>query len=328
MARRRILLTASGGGHTGFAVAVARHLQGDYDLVFTVARGDEYSKKKIAHYITSYEILEITPGRGPTGSLARAAPRLARALVESLRGLGRVDAAVCTGHNNGVPPCLAAWMRGARLVSLEDVYRVTVRSRSISLLSRFSRAVALHWGLQKSLYPRKGVVVGPVYEPPRYEPGDGGYILVTAGTYGYEELFDAVLALYRDGRLPAPPIIQTGKVPPDKYQRAGIQAFQFDPDIERLIANARIVITHQGMTAVTAALGYKKPTIIAYNPRWRLAAPKADVERVAREMGVSFLVRVDVESLENALRSVRVPAWSGPEGARRLAELVRGLLTR
>jgi len=328
MARRRVLLTASGGGHTGFAVAVARYLEGEYDLVFTVARGDEYSMRKIEHSLADYEVLEVTPGRGPSGSLLRAAPRLAKALVESLRGLGRVDAAVCTGHNNGVPPCLAAWLRGARLVSLEDVYRVTVRSRSISLLSRFSRAVALHWEAQRGLYPGKGVVVGPVYEPPRYEPGDEGYILVTAGTYGYEELFDAVLDLYREGRLPAPPIIQTGRVPPDKYREAGVRAFQFDPDLDRLIANARIVVAHQGMTAVTAALGYRKPTIIVYNPKWRLAAPRGDVERVAREMGVSFLGEADKDGLEEALRNVGTPRWRGPEGARRLADLVRDLLTR
>jgi len=328
MARRRILLTASGGGHTGFAVAVARYLEGDYDLVFTVARGDEYSRRKIEHYLADYEILEVTPGRGPFGSLVRAAPRLAKALVESLRGLGRIDAAVCTGHNNGVPPCLAAWMKGARLVSLEDVYRVTVRSRSIGLLSRFSQAVALHWEIQRGLYPRKGVVVGPVYEPPRYEPGDGGYILVTAGTYGYEKLFDAVLALYREGRLPAPPIIQTGRVPPGKYLEAGVEAFQFDPDLERLIADARIVIAHPGMTAVTAALGYRKPTIIVYNPEWRLIAPRGDVEKVAREMGAAFLGEADVDGLERALQTVGTPRWRGPEGARRLAELVRDLLTR
>jgi len=327
--RPRILITAAGGGHTGFAVAVAQHIPDDFELVFAMARGDSYSAEKIKKTLDrDYTVIRVPAGRGPSGSLLKAAPRLFYSLAVSLRRIGRVDAAVCTGHNTGVPPCMAARLRGARLVSLEDVYRVSVRSRSISFLARFSEHVALHWDVQKGLYPGKGVVVGPVYEPPRYEPGDDGYILVTAGSYGFEELFDVLAGLAMEGGLGRELVFQTGRVPPEKYSKMGFRAFSFDPDIDRFIARASIVITHQGMTAITSALGYGKPTLIVYNPRWRLAAPPGDVARIASLIGAGFVDGPRKEDIVEALGRLGRPKTGFPRGAEGVARLAASLATR
>ncbi len=322
-------MTASGGGHTGFAIAVARELPSDVEIVFTVARGDAFSRRKIDSLGRNSVIIEHARGRGPLESLLPAMPRLFKSFLEASVRLPKVDAALCTGHNNSVPPCIVARLKGARLVSLEDVYRVESRSRAISLLSKISEAVALHWEFQRRLYPRKGIVVGPVFEPPKYKPSRGDYILVTTGTYGYEELFNVMYRLWAEGRLKSRLILQTGMVPPEKYRGSGVEAFSFDPDIDRFIAGARVVVTHQGMTAINAALGYGKPTIIVYNPRWKLAAPASEVRVVAEHLGLGFLERPDPDALARLIEESRPPNFRGDtKGASRLARMLVDLATR
>ena len=330
MGRVRILLTASGGGHTGFAVAVASYIPEDVGIVFTVGSGDTFSWAKIAALgRENVSVVELPYGRKPWGSLVGAVPRLSSAFLLSLARLPKVSSALCTGHNNCVPPCIASRLRGTPLVSLEDVYRLYSRSRSISLLSRFSRYVALHWQEQENLYPRKGLVVGPVYEPPRYESRDDGFILVTAGSFGYEELFDVFADLVVDGLISERVILQTGHVPPEKYKEKGLEAFSFDPDIDKYISRARIVVTHQGMTAINSALGYGKPTVIVYNPAWRLAATAQEVERVARIVGIEFVPGPYRDRLLDALRRASPPDRDRFEvGAMRLARLLLDLATR
>ena len=309
----RILITASGGGHTGYARAVALHLAGRHQLVFAIRRGDGWSRSRLAGLGRVYE---TWPGRSPGDPVWRSIG-LARSLYDSLR-LPRVDAALCTGHNHSIPPCIAAWLRGAKLILLEDVYRISGGSRSVRLLSPISTLVALHWREQLGLYSR-GVVVGPVYEPPTHRPWDGGYVLVTTGSHGFKRLFDTILGLAGRWRL----VLQTGRVDPEPYRRAGVEAFRFDPDIERWIAGASVVVTHIGVTAVNAALGYGKPVVIVYNPEWRLAAPPQDARVVASRIGARFLERLTLdglaEAVEGALAS-RPPRI--PSGAAKLARLV------
>jgi len=242
--------------------------------------------------------------------------------MESSLNMPRVDVAICTGHNHSIPPCIVSWLKGAKLVLIEDVYRISGGSRSIRILSPISTMVALHWPQQSHLYKR-GIVVGPIYEEPKYKPWDGGYILVTTGSYGYERLFDIISELRHKWRI----ILQTGRINPNKYKTMGLEAFRFDPDIDKWIAGASIVITHIGVTAINAALGYGKPVIMVYNPKWIQAAPPQDAEIVAKMLNIVFLWRINRDILSKAIEEAffkkppRIPSSS-----KRLASLILKLL--
>ena len=313
----RIVITASGGGHTAFALALARRLIGRSELYFVVRKGDELSKKRLSRY---GEVVETSSGRGPFDSLLKAVPRLGLAFLESLVKGIRGDLVVCMGHNHSVPPTIASWLRGAKALALEDIVRFGSRGRAVSMVSRIADAVALHWEEQTKLYPDKGVVVGPVYEDRELDPWDGGYILVTAGTYGFKELFDAVAeAADRLGRV----VGQTGRVDPELYKDRVWRAFSITHEFHRWLAGASVVIAHAGVTPATAALSYGKPVITMLNPRLRLTAREWEAKLFASKIGAIYLEDLTPDSIIRAVeraRKTRPP--SIPNGADRLAELI------
>ncbi len=151
----------------------------------------------------------------------------------------------------------------------------------MSLLSRFSEKVFVHWEEQRSLY-RNSYVTGPIVEKPRYSPRDSGYVLVTAGTMGFPRLFKEVSKTKGFDF-----VVQTGQVEPSTVTASKV--FSFDPDMERIIANASIVVTHQGKTAMESVVMYRKPTVIVYNADWTKAATKEDTRLYAKILGATFL---------------------------------------
>ncbi|MEB3860538.1 MAG: polysaccharide biosynthesis protein [Desulfurococcales archaeon] len=318
----RVLITASGGGHTGYALSLGLRLKGSVDLVFVTRRGDWLSKARIRRVIgDGVSIIETFGARGPFDQAYTLAPGLSRGFLDSLQ-LARlgVDVAVCMGHNHSVPPCLVAWLSGSRLVSLEAVDRFFTKGRAVRALSRVSDFVALHWTEQKRLY-NNGLVVGPVYEDPMYEPWDGGYILVTGGTYGHKPLFDSILKA-GIGDV----VLQAGSRLYREYSSVkGWRVIRYTVDLHRLIAGARVVVTHQGVTAATAALAYGKPVVIVYNPEFRLAASPLDALALGRKLGAPVVLNPRPETVVRALDNARPPRRISGNGAELLAKAIMSL---
>ncbi len=195
----------------------------------------------------------------------------------------KYDITLATGSNHSLFPSFAQWTKGSTIFTLESQDRIVTKGKAVSILSHFSKGVFLHWEEQRSLY-RNGIVVGPVLQKRKYDPKNEGYVLVTAGTEGFRSLFDKVLEIGLNNV-----VIQTGKVDPQIYVRKGVKAFSFDPDIERLIAGANVVITHQGKTAMESAVLYGKPTVIVFNKDLTRAATYEDVRRYSTIIGAYFL---------------------------------------
>jgi UDP-N-acetylglucosamine:LPS N-acetylglucosamine transferase len=318
----RVLITASGGGHTAYALAIGARLRGRAEVVFVVRRGDSLSRARIRRVMGgSALVLETPGGRGPFDPVYKMIPGLSLGFLASNRfaRLG-FDLAICTGHNHSVPPCTRSWLAGSRVVSLEAVDRFVTRGRAVRLLSLVSDFVALHWPEQRRLYGR-GLVVGPIYEDPVYKPWNGGYVLVTGGTYGHKPLFDSLLkADVRDV------VLQAGDRLYDKYSDVrGWRVLRYTVDLHRLIAGARVVVTHQGVTAVTAALGYGKPVVIVYNPEFRLAATPLDALMLGRKLGAPVVLRPSPRSIVEALGAARAPRGGAPNGADALTKAVMSL---
>lgn len=321
----RVLITASGGGHTAYAIAVGLRLRGMADLIFVVRRGDELSKARIRRLLgAGVEIIETLEGRGPFDPFYKMIPGLS---ISFMRLLSRksldADVALCTGHNHSIPPCIVSWLQGSHVVSLEDVVRFTTRGRAVNALSGISSFVALQWPEQRALYDR-GLLVGPVYEDPLYEPWDGDYILVTGGTYGHKPLFDALLKAGITGV-----VLQAGERLYERYASVrGWRVLRYTVDLHRLIAGARIVVTHQGVTAVTAALGYGKPVVIVYNPEFRLAAGPRDALMLGRKLGAPVVLDPSPEKIVGALERAKTPRRVSVKGADMLAKAITSLGSR
>jgi len=187
----RGLIVAGYGGHAGYAFAIAHELvKRGVELDIILPRGYEYLARK---FIGLGKIHYITLPRRPLEQFYKGVHRWFNAFLESL-GLLRVkyDFVFASGSNFSVSPSLLLRLfKRTPVFTLEDVNRFTKPSKAVKALHVIGAKVMLHWEEQKSMYP-DGLVIGPVYEPAIYEPRDEGYILVTLGTLGSKEVFDAV----------------------------------------------------------------------------------------------------------------------------------------
>jgi len=314
---KRIIITASGGGHTGYAVALAQRLKGKAEMTFIVPEGDLWSKSKVEKY---GEIVYVRKARGPRDSLVKAIPGLIKAGLQSLKKVeDSYDVFVSTGSNHSVPPAIIAKVKGLKLLNIESSVRFTKASLSVRALKYISDLTVLQWPEQKKILPG-GTIVGPLFEKPLYPCEDKGYILVTGGTYGHKLLFDAINNLDLDNI-----VLQTGRVDSEPYRKKHPEwiVFDFDPEFQKWVAGASIVISHLGKTVIDAVLTYKKPTIIVPNPEWTLTAGWPDAELLAKKLNAVLVKKITPESILRAIEEVKnkqPPDF--PDGAENLAKII------
>ncbi len=312
----RIGITASGGGHTGYAVSLAQRLIDKAELIFFIPRGDRWTASKVKRYGKFKEILKP---RGPNEGLSKLLTGLPRALFESFDLVKNLDVLVSTGSNHSVAPSIAAWIKRIPVINIESSVRFTKPSSSAKHLAKIADLTVLQWEEQKKILP-SGRVFGPLYELPEYIADDKGYILVTAGTYGYKKLFDTILDLDLDNV-----VLQTGRVDPNIYRKAKPNwvVFDYDPDFLKWIAGASLVITHLGKTVIDSALTYGKPTIIIPNPEWRLTAGSDDAKILAEKLGICYQEDLSKKAIEDAIEQCRkkIPRKYG-DGAHELANYI------
>ncbi|ACP37162.1 UDP-N-acetylglucosamine--N-acetylmuramyl-(pentapeptide) pyrophosphoryl-undecaprenol N-acetylglucosamine transferase [Saccharolobus islandicus] len=295
----RILIIASGGGHTGFARAIAQYLPEKVD--FVIPTNDPYSRQMISQYAN--KIYEIPKGREPDESSLVLFKRLFSIIVKSAN-IKKYDLIIATGSNHSIFPSFFQFLKGGKVYGIESQDRLITKGKAIGIISNYAKGVFLHWQEQRKLYEKKGIVVGPIVEKPKYESKDEGYILVTTGSMGFKRLFDAIVKSVIGKRI----VIQTGKIDPTIYRNQNVTTFSFDPDLEKWIANASLVITHQGKTAMEAVVMYRKPVIMVYNNDWKSATTLSDAKKYAEILGATFLsdpitwsdYNVLLEAIENA----------------------------
>lgn len=321
---RKILLTAAPGGHSGYAAAIAHYLrEKGLQPVFIIARGDTWTKQKLQRY---GETIEITMPRGPGKPLAKTLHRWPQALLESLNHVKRgYKVLVSCGSNLSLAPAIVAKTKGMKLVNIEAIVRITIPGKTPRLLHPIADTTLVHWPEQQKLLPG-AVVVGPIYEPPRYKPRDEGYILVTAGTTGHKKLFDAI------DKLDLPNIVlQTGKIDPEPYKKRhpSWTIFRFDPDLDRWIARASLVITHfPGMTSATAALAYRKPVILVAAPHLKNSAPQRDGPLYAEKIGALYVANVSPRSIAEAVKkATSLTPHRHSNGAEKAAKITAKLIS-
>ncbi|UCG45245.1 MAG: hypothetical protein JSV58_00220, partial [Candidatus Bathyarchaeota archaeon] len=283
---------------------------------FLVPKGDALSERRLARF---GEVKFLRKPRGPKTSMHMFAANLLEALVGSVSSVSsRFDVVVSAGSNFCVPPAIIAWVRRIPVVNIESPVRFSRPSKTARLLQPFAAITALHWEEQKKLL--NGVVVGPILPEPVAVSEDEGYILVTGGTYGHKLLFDAI----SDSSLHNV-VLQTGPINPEPYAKKHPEwkVFATSERFHELLAGARVVITHFGLTALEAAALYRKPTVLVLNPEWTRTVGAEDAEHLARKLDAVFITDVTSENILTAVKAVE--NRNPPElrdGAKRLAALI------
>lgn len=318
---RCVLILAGGGGHTGYAYALAQSLYGKVSLSFLVPEGDTLSERRLSKF---GDVDFLLKSRGPKTSTHEFALRLTKAFAYSLGKVSRkFDATVSTGSNFCIPPAAMSWFKGIPIVNIESSVRFTKASRAAFLLQSFSRITALQWEEQKRLL--NGVVVGPMFPKPEVEPWNGGYILVTGGTYGHRLLFNTL----QESDL-TNIVLQTGRIDLSPYRRRHPEwkFITFTEKFHELLAGAEIVVTHFGST-VLEAVAYRKPVVLVLNPEWTRTVGLEDAQRLAGKVNAVMISKINLESLMQAIaiaknRSVAVL----PNGAQNLANEILQMLSK
>jgi len=310
--QKNILILAGRGGHTGYAYALAQALYKKVRLYFLVPEEELLSKKRLSNFGTVEFFVEP---RGPKTPASVFIVLLAKALINSIRlPIYEFDVVVSTGSNFCVPPALIAWIRRVPVVNLESSVRFVKASKTARVLQPFSALTALQWEEQKSFL--KGVVVGPVLPKPEFKPWNGGYILVTGGTYGHRLLFDALAESNLHNV-----VLQTGRVSPEPYKKKHSEwkVITFTDRFHELIAGAELVVTHFGMTLFESAT-YKKPVVLVPNPEWTRTAGLEDARYFAKKVNAVLVSEIETRILLDSINEARkrkIPDL--PDGAQNLA---------
>jgi len=317
---RNILVLAGGGGHTGYAYALAQNLCGKASLQFLVPKGDVLSQKRLNRFGS---VGFLPKPRGATTPTHKFALRLMKAfVVSSYKVSRRYNVVVSTGSNFCIPPAFFAWMYRIPVINIESSVRFTKPSTTANLLQPFSVITALQWEEQKRLL--KGMVVGPLVPRPEIKPWNGGYILVTGGTYGHKLLFDTLAESDLENI-----VLQTGLVNPHPYikRHPEWKVITYSTRFFELVAGAELVVTHFGST-ILEALVYRKPTVIVPNPKWTRTAGIKDAEYFAKKVNAILVSEINLETLLEAMNEAKkrnVPIL--PDGAGNLARKVIELMS-
>ena len=311
----RLLILAGGGGHTGFAYALAQALHKEISLCFLAPKGDYLSARRLQKF---GEVKFLTKPRDPDTPTQIFTFRFAKALTESIGLTFRdVDFVVSTGSNFCIPPAIVAWIRGVPLVNIEGAIRFIKPSKTAQILRPFSTITALQWEEQRRML--RGEVVGPIFFRPEFEPWEGGYILVTGGTHGHKPLFDELVK--SDLRNI---VLQTGRIDPALYieKHPDWKVITITEHFQQLLAGAELVVTHNGST-ILEAIAYGKPTVLVPNPEWRRTAGVKDAEYFAKKVNAVLVSEINLENLLKAIDEARKRrVLTLPNGAENLANMI------
>jgi len=317
--RKNVLIVAGGGGHTGYAYALAQRLKCKASLRFLVPSDDALSYQRLSQF---GEVNFLLKARGAKTPNHEFIPRLVKAFLESLnRVSGGYDVIVSTGSNFCLPPSLLGRLRKVSLVNIESSVRFTKASQTARILQPLAAVTALQWKEQEKLL-KKGVHVGPLLPQPEISPWNGGYVLVTGGTMGHKKLFDAICESNLENV-----VLQTGQIDPAHYRRKhpSWKVIRFSTRFFELVAGAEIVVTHFGYTALEA-LVYRKPTVIVLNPEWKRTVGRTDAEFYAAKVNASLVWDVSLSNLIAAIDEAKKKEQPVlPDGAENLSKVILSL---
>lgn len=317
----KVLLTAGGGGHTGYAVSIGRELATSEKLIFLVDSGDQLSIERVS---TLGNVEKVVKPRSPLTPTWRFALRFLYCSFQSLYVWleHRPNVIVSTGSNLAIPIAIIGKILGSKVVNIEDSVRIFSSSKTSRYLDLIADRTLLQWREQQKLHPKKGVYVGLLLPQVRPSTRDGP-IVISPGTFGFQHLYD--VAIRTDLKNV---IMIVGDLDPQKYRKDGWITVSRLVGLDDVLSRARAVITHLGYTA-WESINYRVPVVIIPNPAWRRSSV-TEMEKVCdfiQEKGFGIYLppeSMTPESLESAV--CRAESMTVPEievGAKTAADLIR-----
>jgi UDP-N-acetylglucosamine:LPS N-acetylglucosamine transferase len=294
---RDIILLAGGGGHTAYAFALAQNLSKKCNLKIIVPEGDDLTLKRMSKY---GDVQTLIKPRGPKTGLGPFLVNFVKSLFRCFKIIKGKPIIVSTGSNFAIPPCIVVKMRGGKIINLVESIRFVERSKTTKILSNFSELTALQWPEQKKLYP-EGEVFGPMLAKSPIKPYNGGYILVTGGTFGHKSLFQALDSLELNNV-----VLQTGPISSQEIAKKHPtwKIITYTDKFEEILAGAEVVVTHFGATIIESTLIHGKPTVIAFNPEWKRSGRYDDLLVLTEKTNAVLLEKLSpkdlLESIEKA----------------------------
>ena len=295
----QIILLAGGGGHTAYAYALAQHLSGKCEMEMIVPQGDQLSVDRLKKFGNVRTLLKP---RTTKTALPQFLGGLVKSFLKSSSMIRGRSVVVSTGSNFCLTPSFHAWLDGIPLINLESSIRFTRASKTVKILDRFATITALQWEEQKKLLPH-GVVFGPLLAKPEVKPYNGGYILVTGGTFGHKLLFETL-----DSSNIEKVVLQAGALYTTAYSKnhPSWKVIDYTDHFHDLIAGADVVVTHFGETIIDSALVYGKPTVISVNPEWTRTVGLDDATILASKVNGVMLKEFSSQSLTDAIEQAKL----------------------
>jgi len=269
----KILLTAGGGGHTGYAFALAGALKPKATLLFLIDKNDGLSEARLS---LLGEIVSVTKPRQPGMPLWKFIFRFIFCGLQSLWIWlrHRPDVVVSTGSNIAIPICIVGKAFGSRIVNVEDSVRIFSSSKTSKYLDLISEVTLLQWTEQLEFHQKKGKYVGLLL-PEVARSSRDGRIVISPGSFGFKELCDVA------ARTDLKDVTMTvGDLDLKGYGKPGWIVVDKLIGLDDILASAKVVVTHLGYT-IWEAVNYGVPVVIVPNPRWRRSSV-SEMERVAR----------------------------------------------
>jgi len=318
----KVLLTAGGGGHTGYAVALAHALKSKALVIFLVDKDDSLSKVRLASLGT---VVTVTKPRQPGTPLWRFIYRFILCGFQSLWlwMKHRPNVVVSTGSNIAIPICIVGKALGSRVVNVEDSVRIFSASKTSKYLDLISDVTLLQWKEQLEFHFKRGRYVGLLLPNVPRSTRDGR-ILVSPGSFGFKELYDIVAKTDLKEVT-----MTTGDMDVERYAKAGWLVVKQLIGLDHELSSARVVVTHLGYT-IWEALNYAIPVVIVPNPKWKKSAVR-EIERVStflQEKGYGLYLpteKLTPEKIEDAVR--RAEKMSVPQierGTEKAAQVILG----
>lgn len=287
---REIILLAGGGGHTAYAFALAQNLTKKCKLKIIVPEGDELSFKRLSKFGPVETLLKP---RGPKTGIGPFLVNFVKSFFKCCKIVKGKSVIVSTGSNFAIPPCLVAKMKGGKIINLVESIRFVERSKTTNILSNFSTLTALQWPEQKRLYP-KGEIFGPMLAKSSINSYNGGYILVTGGTFGHKSLFQTLDSLELENI-----VLQAGPVATQSISQKhpNWKIIGYSDNFEEILAGAEVVVTHFGATIIESTLIHGKPTVIAFNPEWKRSGRYDDLLVLTKKTNAVLLEKLNPDNL-------------------------------
>jgi len=316
----KVLLTAGGGGHTGYALALGQALKPKASLTFLVDEADELSSSRLSPL---GEVLRVKKPRQPGTPLWKFIYRFILCSLQSfwIWMKQRPDIVVSTGSNIAIPISIVGKVLGSRVANIEDSVRIFSSSKTSRYLDIISDITLLQWPEQSALHTRKGRYVGLLLPSVTPSTRDGA-IVISPGSFGFKELYDiAVKTNLKNVTM------TIGDLDISQYQKTGWLVVNRLIGLDPVLASARVVVTHLGYT-IWEALNYRVPVVIIPNPKWRRSAVH-ELERVAlfiQEKGYGVYLPLEgltPEKLEESImRASQINVPSMERGTEKAARLI------